>query len=79
MRDDELVFLLDERHQEPRDLGGVALVFLDRPLLPLLHESVAAHGDENDRLCGEFAHEFLPWGVFSPPGCNLTRWEPQTR
>jgi len=29
----ELVFLLDERHQEPRDLRRVALVLLDRPLL----------------------------------------------
>jgi hypothetical protein len=29
-----MVFLLDQRHQERRDLDGVALVLLDRPFSP---------------------------------------------
>jgi hypothetical protein len=35
VRNDELVLLFDEGHQEARDLGGVALVLFDRPLLAL--------------------------------------------
>ncbi len=59
VRDDEVVASLDQAQQQPGDVIGVALVVLDRARLALLHERVAAHGDERDRF--GLGHPLVSW------------------
>jgi hypothetical protein len=76
VRDDEVVLLLDEGHQQPRDLRGIALVLFDRALLTFLHEGVAAHGDQHDRFSSALPHRVLLQRTAAARRVKLTRDPP---